>query len=779
MPTPIHPVYHPLYQNDDKFIVLVTGGRGCEDPNTKVIMHDLTIKLLKDIKVGDKVMGDDFAPRTVLSTKRGRSEMYRVHQSSAEDYFVNDAHILTLKKSESAKLDRGGLTKAGTYRRPHGRYPDYDDIADINVLDYANKSKHFRENFRGFKVGSIPYPNKNVLIDPYLLGVWIGDGTATAPNITNGDKEVIEWITEYCKNNNQRLEVEDQTGALLLRIVGENLREKGGNPFLNGLKAYGLLGNKHIPQEYISNSEEVRLRLLAGILDTDGYMNRNGYEVTQKSKHLAEQIKYVADTLGYRTSINEKRASIDGKDYGAYYRVNINGDTWRIPCKVERKRVKESECRKNKDWHLSQISIEPAGIGDWCGIVLDGNHRYLHADGTVTHNSGKSFETSRFIERLTFERGHKILFSRYTMTSADKSIIPEVKAKIDSDGTAEYFDTAKDRIINNRTKSEIIFMGIKTSSGNQTAKMKSIQGLSTFVVDEAEEWVSSEEYEKLVLSIRQKGVKNTVIIVMNPSDTSHFVYQKYIKDTHKLVDFLGVPVQISTHPKVLHIHTTYMDNLEYLTDEFISEVEDMQVNNPEKFAKTVAGQWSELRTGLIFPHYEVVDSIPPYVKQVGIGLDFGYTADPSAGVRCGVHGNALYIDELFYRRGMGYEELANSLMPYDCPVFADSSEPREIDEIENISKEKGRRVNIYAVKKGAGSIITGIQKMQDMNLKVTRRSINAKYEFDNYCWEVDRFGKVINKPVDKDNHIIDAVRYYVLAQLLGQRKRERQCWDGI
>lgn len=565
MPTPIHPVYHPLYQNDDKFIVLVTGGRGCEDPNTKVIMHDLTIKLLKDIKVGDKVMGDDFTPRTVLNTVQGRSDMYWVRQENAEDYKVNAEHILTVRNG--------------------------DDIRDINVLDFADAPQEFRDRLLGYKV------------------------------------------------------------------VGR-----------------------------------------------------------------------------------------------------INQDI---------------------HWTPSKLTIEPAGIGDWCGIVLDGNHRYLHSDGTVTHNSGKSFETSRFIERLTFERGHKILFSRYTMTSADKSIIPEVKAKIDSDGTAEYFDTAKDRIINNRTKSEIIFMGIKTSSGNQTAKMKSIQGLSTFVVDEAEEWVSSEEYEKLVLSIRQKGVKNTVIIVMNPSDTSHFVYQKYIKDTHKLVDFLGVPVQISTHPKVLHIHTTYMDNLEYLTDEFISEVEDMQVNNPEKFAKTVAGQWSELRTGLIFPHYEVVDSIPPYVKQVGIGLDFGYTADPSAGVRCGVHGNDLYIDELFYRRGMGYEELANSLMPYDCPVFADSSEPREIDEIENISKERGRRVNIYAVKKGAGSIITGIQKMQDMNLKVTRRSMNAKYEFDNYCWEVDRFGKVINKPVDKDNHIIDAVRYYVLAQLLGQRKRERQCWDGI
>ena len=158
---------------------------------------------------------------------------------------------------------------------------------------------------------------------------------------------------------------------------------------------------------------------------------------------------------------------------------------------------------------------------------------YLNDDKFIVlitggRGSGKSYEVSRYIERLTFEQGQKILFSRYTMTSADKSIIPEVLEKIQGDGTAEYFNIKQDRIQNLRTQSEIIFMGIKASSGNQTAKLKSIQGLSTFVVDEAEEWVSPDEYEKLVLSLRQKGVKNTVIIVMNPSDTSHFIYQKYL-----------------------------------------------------------------------------------------------------------------------------------------------------------------------------------------------------------------------------------------------------------
>ncbi|WP_288946206.1 PBSX family phage terminase large subunit [uncultured Porphyromonas sp.] len=413
---------------------------------------------------------------------------------------------------------------------------------------------------------------------------------------------------------------------------------------------------------------------------------------------------------------------------------------------------------------------------------------YLNDDKFIVlitggRGSGKSYEVSRYIERLTFEQGQKILFSRYTMTSADKSIIPEVLEKIQGDGTADFFNIKQDRIQNLRTQSEIIFMGIKASSGNQTAKLKSIQGLSTFVVDEAEEWVSPDEYEKLVLSLRQKGVKNTVIIVMNPSDTSHFIYQKYLKDTHRIVDYLGVPIQISTHPQVLHIHTTYQDNLRNLAPEFISTVEELRESNPEKFAHVVAGQWSNQKKGLIFPHYEVIDELPHFLSQRAIGLDFGYTNDPSAAVLCGVHGDDLYLHELFYKRAMGYQDLIDALQRAteydDLFVFADSAEPREIAEIYKGSRAQGKGINIFPVKKGAGSILAGLQKMQDLNIKVTRSSKNLRYELENYSWELDPLGEPTNKPIDRDNHAIDATRYYVWGQLFGQRKVERQCWTGI
>ena len=140
------------------------------------------------------------------------------------------------------------------------------------------------------------------------------------------------------------------------------------------------------------------------------------------------------------------------------------------------------------------------------------NPLYNNTDKLITlitggRGSAKSFNVGTFIERLSFESGHKMLYSRYTMTSADISVIPEFQEKIDLEGTNDFFDITKKDIINTFSDSVIMFRGIRTSSGNQTAKLKSIQGLTTFVCDEAEEWNSEEDFDKLVLSIRQRNSK--------------------------------------------------------------------------------------------------------------------------------------------------------------------------------------------------------------------------------------------------------------------------------
>jgi len=387
---------------------------------------------------------------------------------------------------------------------------------------------------------------------------------------------------------------------------------------------------------------------------------------------------------------------------------------------------------------------------------------------TGGRGSGKSFNASTFIERLTFELTetekivHQILYTRYTMVSAGMSIIPEMMEKIDLDGTTKYFKTTKTDIVNKMTKSRIMFRGIKTSSGNQTAKLKSIQGITTFVCDEAEEWTNEEEFDKIMLSIRKKGIQNRIIIIMNPCDSNHFIYKKYIENAHKLVEIDGVQVQISTHPNVLHIHTTYLDNLENLSPEFLKEVEDMKENNPEKYAHVVIGRWADVAEGAVFKKWGIVKEFPQECKKVGIGQDFGFTNDPSAAVRCGIIDNRLYVDELFYETDMLSSAIANRLKPFSMKVFADSQDPRLIQEIKN------RGVNIYPVDKFPGSIKAGIDKIKDMEFFVTERSYNLITELRKYVWDKDKDGNYINEPVDEYNHLMDAIRYYVLGCLLGR-----------
>ena len=371
---------------------------------------------------------------------------------------------------------------------------------------------------------------------------------------------------------------------------------------------------------------------------------------------------------------------------------------------------------------------------------------------TGGRGSGKSFNASTFIERLTVELTeaekivHQVLYTRYTMVSAGMSIIPEMMEKIELDGTTKYFKTTKTDIVNKMTKSRIMFRGIKTSSGNQTAKLKSIQGITTFVCDEAEEWTNEEEFDKIMLSIRKKGIQNRIIIIMNPCDSNHFIYKKYIEKTHKLVEIDGVQVQVSTHPNVLHIHTTYLDNLDNLSPEFLKEVEDMKVNNPEKYAHVVIGRWADVAEGAVFKKWGIVKEFPAYAKKVALASDWGYTNDPSTGIRCGIVDNRLYVDELFYETGMLTNAIAEKLKPWGLKVYGDSADPRLIQEIKN------RGVNIYPVDKFPGSIKAGIDKIHEMELFVTERSYHIIEELRKYVWDKDKDGHYINSPVDANNH---------------------------
>ena len=238
---------------------------------------------------------------------------------------------------------------------------------------------------------------------------------------------------------------------------------------------------------------------------------------------------------------------------------------------------------------------------------------------TAGRGAGKSFATGDFIENLSFQQEQKILFTRYTLYTTSDSIIPEFEEKIELEGHTDHFYVTKSDVINKRSGVKILFRGIKTSSGNQTAKLKSIQALSTWVLEEAEELAEEDIFNTIMQSIRHKAVKNRVILLLNPKSKDHWIYKRFFETPEVDTKFNG------EKDGVCYIHTSYLENLENLSDEFIAEAEKCKVNTPELYRYDYMGEWVLSIEGAYMPY----GKLKRYkeLNDEGVNLMFGDPAD--------------------------------------------------------------------------------------------------------------------------------------------------------
>ena len=242
-------------------------------------------------------------------------------------------------------------------------------------------------------------------------------------------------------------------------------------------------------------------------------------------------------------------------------------------------------------------------------------HRYTLLTGG--RGSGKSFHAAVFLLQLSFERKQVILFTRYTMTSAHTSIIPEFREKIALFNQERYFEFSGNTIKNKVSGSRIVFSGIKTSEGIQTAKLKSLTGLSTFVIDEAEEFTDEETFDAIDLSVREKNVPNRVIMIMNPSHRRHFIYQRFVAEPEAC----------------LHIHTTYQHNRQNLSESFLQRAEETRLANYSRYEHLYLGAWRDDVEGLLWTPELLarckVESAPESGRTV-LAIDPAVTAKPES-----------------------------------------------------------------------------------------------------------------------------------------------------
>jgi len=376
---------------------------------------------------------------------------------------------------------------------------------------------------------------------------------------------------------------------------------------------------------------------------------------------------------------------------------------------------------------------------------------------TGGRGSSKSFGVGTFASLLSFESGHRILFTRQTMTSAHLSIIPEFQEKIDLLELNDFFEINKSEIKNKKSGSEIIFKGIKTSSGNQTANLKSLQGVTTWILDEAEELIDETVFDKINLSIRQKGKQNRVILILNPATKEHWIYKRFFESEGIKEGFNG------TKGNVTYIHTTYLDNIDNLDVSFLDEVERVKTSNPKKYNHVILGGWLDKADGVVFTNWEF-GTFNPNNLQTSFGQDYGFSIDPTTLVEVAIDKSKkiIYLKEHLYKPKLTTTEIAhiNKSICGNKLIVADSAEPRLIDELVS----QGCRV--VPTTKGAGSISAGIALMQDYKLIVEGQNIGK--ELNNYVY-TDKGSKLF---CDNWNHAIDAIRYNVSYNLTGGYKIE-------
>lgn len=366
------------WQPSDLIIIAARPGMGkCLGKGTKVLKYDGNLEKVENIQVGDLLMGDDSTPRKVASIARGQEKMYWIHQNKGISYRVNESHILSLKRSRNEGKHIKG------------------DVLNISVRDWLAKSNKFKSNYKGYKV-PVEFKEQSTLLAPYFIGLWLGDDSNTKPEIYTQDPEIVTYIHEFAKQQSLQVRahlVPDKCPAYA--IVG-GTRGHGGYSLMDDLRSLDLINNKHIPQEYLINSTSKRLALLAGLLDSDGHYlaQSNGYEITQKNQHLAEQIKFLCDSLGFRTSLKAEKASIASIGFESIvYRVRIYGNVDTIPVKINYKAA--NPWKSVVDWQVTGITVEEDIVDDYYGFTLDANNLFLLEDMTVTHNTAFTMAVAR------------------------------------------------------------------------------------------------------------------------------------------------------------------------------------------------------------------------------------------------------------------------------------------------------------------------------------------------------------------------------------------------
>ena len=406
--------------------------------------------------------------------------------------------------------------------------------------------------------------------------------------------------------------------------------------------------------------------------------------------------------------------------------------------------------------------------------LFTGTARYIDLWGGRARG-GSHTATQYFLFRLTSSTYFRGCLLRAIHNDIRSSLWQDLKDRIHEAALplADFtFNESMMTVCYLPTGNTIISKGFKTSSDSQSAKLKSLAGITDVLIEECEE-VGEEEFTQLDDSIRtHRADVLRIIRLFNPPSKNHWLMKRYYNLHPSGIKgwYEATPKEL---PELLSIHSSFADNTENMHPSTIARYKaygnpESPFYNADKYYRDVLGLVSEGRRGRILTRCKAITHAAfqalPYDSFYG--LDFGYSADPVALTKLKMHNGNIYAHQLIYARGLTDDMLCTEMkrlgVSQQALIYADEAESKSIA---SIKYEK--KYNIYAASKGQGSLLHGIKFLQAHDIHITDCSTDIWWEVQEYCWALDANKEPTNTPMDKHTHAIDSIRYAATSKKMG------------
>lgn len=394
---------------NNRFHTVYYGPPGCHAKGTNILLSNGRTKRVEDITIEDTLCGPGGYPRRVLKLIRDKGQMYNINPVKGHSFAVNKDHILTLSRSRG--YDKGSLV-------------------DVSVSDWLMWSKTKKSNYKLVRSCAVEFSDKGILpIDPYFIGIMLGDGSfgqCVRFSINQDDTVIMKDVAENIAKKfslNVIIDNDNRNKNAEVRISGRKGKLNPITKIFNDLKLDNMRSwNKMIPDLYKFSSITDRKELLAGLIDSDGYMRGNTFYLTSKSFSLVEDVAFISRSLGlaaYFSKTRKKATNSKNKELSDYWTVTISGDISIIPTRLKRKRPNSR--KQIKSVLRTGFTATIAQIDDYYGFQVDRDNRYLMGDFTITHNCGKTEVLLGMQKMLGEENDAYLKFDATSTTEAGAS----------------------------------------------------------------------------------------------------------------------------------------------------------------------------------------------------------------------------------------------------------------------------------------------------------------------------------------------------------------------